>query len=70
MELRCHADGCDYWLGESTQPLVFVETVSHSRKATVAPPRDIRQCKGCGEKNIYIPRSELPNRRRLTEEPA
>lgn len=61
MELRC--DNCDYWLGESADPLVFVEHVSHSDKATVDPPRDIRQCKQCGEKNIYIPRRELAGHR-------
>lgn len=56
-ELRC--GGCQYWLGESAEPLVFVETVAKSADALVQRPRDLRLCKSCGRVNVFIRRGDL-----------
>lgn len=50
---------CSYWLGESPEPLVFVEDVAKSNEASVDPPRDMRLCKSCGRVNVFIARKDL-----------
>lgn len=57
IELRC--PGCGQYLGESASELVLVDRVSKGEDVRVAPPRDIRLCRGCGAKLIFIPRADL-----------
>lgn len=57
MEIRC--GNCNYWLGESTVPLVNLECVMKSAEATIKPPRDLRVCKSCGQVNVLIARKDL-----------
>jgi hypothetical protein len=57
MELRCGK--CNYWLGESTVPLVNLGTVAKSSEAVVKPPRDLRVCKSCGSVNVLVARKDL-----------
>lgn len=56
-ELRC--GNCGYWVGESTEAMVFVETVDRSVKCLLSPPRDMRICKSCNRVNVFIPRGAL-----------
>lgn len=55
--VRC--GNCKHWLGESPEPLVFVEDVGRSDEARVDPPRDLRLCKSCGRVNVFIARKDL-----------
>lgn len=63
-ELRC--GNCNFWLGESSEPLVYVDTVPKWDPATdgelkVRKPRDLRLCKKCEHVNIYVPKSLVRN---------
>jgi hypothetical protein len=55
--LRCGS--CNHWLGESVEPLAFVECVKNGMDATIAPPRDLRLCKSCLRVSVFIPRRDL-----------
>lgn len=55
----CGNGRCKYWLGESPEPLVYVESVEKGEEVTIPPPRDVRICKGCGQVAIFVPKSSL-----------
>ncbi len=57
IELRC--PGCGHYLGESAAELILVDRVAKGDEVRVSPPRDIRVCRHCGTKAVYVPRSEL-----------
>lgn len=59
--VRC--GNCDYWLGESASPLVFIEHVAKDADVVIGHPRDVRNCKACSRKNVFIPRADLDARR-------
>lgn len=61
--IRC--GNCDHWLGESPEPLVFVEHVGRGTDAKINPPRDLRLCKACLRVNVFIKRSDLDGVRSL-----
>lgn len=54
---------CRYWLGESLQPVVYVASVKKGEEVTIAEPRDVRICKGCGQVAVFVPRAGLDLRR-------
>jgi hypothetical protein len=55
--VRC--GNCDYWLGESSTPLVRIEVVAKGEDVALAPPRDLRLCKGCGRVNVFVATKDL-----------
>lgn len=59
-ELRC--GNCKHWLGESSEPLLYVEHVDRSSDARVSRPRDLRLCKSCNQVNVFILKSALDTR--------
>lgn len=61
--VHCGNGRCNYWLGESSEPLVYVESVAKGEHVTIPAPRDVRICKGCGHVAIFVPRSSLDLRR-------
>ena len=50
---------CDHWLGESPEPLVYVDSVAKGADVRIPPPRDVRICKGCGGVAVFVPRRAL-----------
>lgn len=56
-ELRC--GNCDWWLGESTVELVYIEHVARGPETSVATPRDLRLCQNCRRVNVFIARLDL-----------
>ena len=63
-EVRC--GNCKHWLGEASEPLVFVEDVNRGPDTKVSEPRDLRLCKSCNRVNVFIPRSVLDRRLQAT----
>ena len=61
MTVRC--GNCDYWLGESAEPVVFVDHVPRSAEVGVQAPRDLRLCKACGRVNVFVARKDLDSYR-------
>ena len=57
MELRCGK--CKHWLGESPEPVVYVETVANSSESQIPPPRDLRMCRSCQRLNVFVPLKAL-----------
>lgn len=60
--VHCGNGACKYWLGESPEPLVYVESVEKGEEVKIPPPRDVRICKGCGSVAIFVPRESLARR--------
>ena len=56
-DLRCK--NCDWWLGEATVDLVYIEHVARGTDSIVATPRDLRLCQNCRRVNVFIPRGDL-----------
>lgn len=61
-EIRC--GNCKHWLGEATEPLVYVEHVNRGPDANVSRPRDLRLCKSCNRVNVFISKAALDGRMR------
>lgn len=61
--VHCGNGRCKYWLGESPEPLVYVESVEKGEEVTIPAPRDVRICKGCGSVAIFVPKASLDLRR-------
>ena len=55
--LRCR--NCNRWLGESTEPLIFIEHVRKSADVHIRPPRDLRFCKNCNCVNVFVNLKDL-----------
>lgn len=59
-EVRC--GNCSHWLGESPEPLVYIEHVERGGDARIGAPRDLRLCKSCGRVNVFVARTDLDAR--------